>query len=158
VAAFRVLVAWLDQHGDAAEAVEAVLGLGLALDEGAEPGAAEEAYEDASARAERLGDGDLLARVLRNHALFCAEREHTERALALFDRARATATGAEAARTSIAFGIFRQHQGALDEAAELLRAGLGGLAPSDPDSLYARTELDAIELQRRARLSYDPSP
>ena len=145
VAAFRVLVAWLDGHDDAEQALDAMLGLALALDDGDDAQGARQAYEDSLARAERLASPDAVARVLRNYALFCSHRDEPAEASQLFERALGAADGTEGARTSIAFGIFRQHHGALEQAAELLRAGLAGLDPAEPDTLYARSHLQAIE-------------
>jgi tetratricopeptide (TPR) repeat protein len=75
IAVLRVLVAWLDQRDDRAQALAAVLGLGQALDEAAEPDAARQAYEDACTRAEQLGAAaDAEALVARTALQAMAQR------------------------------------------------------------------------------------
>ncbi len=151
--ALEWLILRFDAAGDERQALSAVLGLALAHSESGDDEASEQTYLDARRRAELLGDPVELANVLRNHGLFYAERgkidpaqQHLEQAVALARRAdpgdpeRDEAIG----RSLIAFGIFRQHGGDLDQGRALLEEALSLLPATHPDTLYARSHLNAI--------------
>jgi tetratricopeptide (TPR) repeat protein len=160
--ALEWLVGRLDAMGDPRQALDAVLALALAQDEAGAPEEAERSYEEALARAGRLGERARLARALRNYALFLSSATQAAGpgqpartrgdAATVFERALAEATASgsaeELGRVRIGLGIFRQHAGDLDGARALLEAALGDLPPSHADTLYARSHLQAIVEKR----------
>ncbi|MEM9074241.1 MAG: tetratricopeptide repeat protein [Myxococcota bacterium] len=153
--AFQWLIAHLDDHGDAEQARNAVLGLALAQSQAGNLEIAEEAYRDALRRSEAAGP---LAQssTLRNFGLFLAEIDRRAEAEPLLRQAVSEARkawgggGESLGRALVALGIFVQHGGeeseyVLVEARGLLQEAIGLLPADHPDTLPARSHLDAIQ-------------
>lgn len=147
VEALTWLLARFEAQGDERQVVSACLGLALAHDDAGQVDEAAARYAQASGRAQALGDVGLMAQVKRNEALFLSAHERPQ-AEAAFDEAVSLAERSGDAelrgRALIARGIFVQHRGQLDDARGLLERALALLPPSHPDTLYARSHLDAI--------------
>lgn len=147
VDAHKELIARFDGTGDP-QAIDAVLGLALAESDAHHHDEASAAYEDALTRATKLGDEKKRAAVLRNYALHLAEGPEPSDAEPKFSAAlaiaRSLAEPDTLGRALIAQGIYEQHQGKLEPASQMLEEALGLLPPSHPDTLYARSHLNAI--------------
>jgi len=149
IQAVRRVLAILDRQGRAEEALSAVMGLALALDEARRFEEAGAAQREAITRAERIGKPDLLAQALRNAGLFYAEIDQAETAEPLLRRAIAAAQSGKdplmLGRAEIALGIFLQHGSRLDEARPILQSAVRRMEASHPDAVTARSHLTAIE-------------
>lgn len=153
--AFRWLIAHLDSQGDHAKAVDARLGLAMALGELNQLDQAVAVYQEAVESAAKAGK-IAHSGALRNFGLFLAEIERRDEAKPLLEQAVAVARGAWGGggemlgRALVALGIFVQHGGAedpsaLERARALLQEGIQSLQPDHPDALPARSHLNAIE-------------
>lgn len=152
--AYRWLIAHLDSTLDP-KSVDARLGLAMALGEMGRIDDAVATYEDAVARAEKVGTV-AHSGALRNFGLYLAEIDRRDAAAPMLEQAVAVARGAWGGggemlgRALVAQGIFVQHGGAedpsaLERARALLQEGISKLQPDHPDALPARSHLNAID-------------
>lgn len=148
----RECLEWLREYFDAAkdaqQGVAARMAIAIAADEAGDREAATLAYRDAVAKAETLGDVLLRSQVLRNEGVFHSQRGDKERAASSLAEALALAEQAShvdlLGRALVALGIFEQHQGSKEKAKELLDRALATLPAGHPDTLYARSHLQAL--------------
>lgn len=143
------LVALFDEQARPQDALQAMLGLALALGDAGEHDDAVTAYQDACARAELLGDPAANSLALRNLGLLLAELGRDEPAEVALSGAVSTAEDATdtglLVRAWIALGIFCQHRRRFDEAMGLLTKALGQADPAEPDTIVARSHLRALQ-------------
>jgi hypothetical protein len=103
------------------------------------------------ARSRKIGDQKKEASALRNYALHLAEGPEPARALekhrAALELARAIEDADLVGRALIAHGIYEQHQKRPEIAEKMLAEALSMLPPSHPDTLCARSHLQAIKEQ-----------
>jgi tetratricopeptide (TPR) repeat protein len=149
VAAIRQVIAVFDRRRDAGGALQATMGLALAQGDMGQPDQADATYREAEQRARQIADAALLSQVLRNHGLLLAELKRMPEAEELLRGAVAEARRSRnqemLGRGLVALGIFHQHGGQLEPAAELLREALQVLDPAHPDAVCGRGHLGAIE-------------
>jgi tetratricopeptide (TPR) repeat protein len=151
LAALARLVSVLDESGEPAQTLEALLALALAQGDAGRSDDALGTYARALELAVELGPGPR-SNVERNRGLFLAHLEPPEAHRAEAEAALRSAVDlAESARDSrllgaskIALGLFLQHRNDLEAARRLLDAGIRYLEPHDPDAISARSHLDAI--------------
>lgn len=148
IAAFEALRERFERAGDVPQEVQVLQGLALALADAGRASEAEAAYEAALSRAESGGDPRGASAAARNLGLWLLDEQRTAEGLAAL--ARAVELGREVGgsvlgRALVAYGVQVQHQGDLDTARESLRQALELLEPSEPDTLAARSHLQAIE-------------
>lgn len=143
------LVALFDEQARPREALQATLGLALALSDAGEHDDAVTAYREASARAEMLDDPAAHSLALRNLGLLLAELGRDEPAEAALIGAVSTAEDTSdtglLVRAWIALGIFCQHRRRFDEARALLTRALEQADPAEPDTIVARSHLRALD-------------
>jgi tetratricopeptide (TPR) repeat protein len=146
--ASRRVVELFRPRKDPAALANAYEGLAYALGDDGENEEAERAYAEALAIAQRAGNHQAAANVLRNHAIWFDQRGIKERA---DDLHRAAVVTAEASRDPeicgrnlCAYGIFLQHEGKNSEAEELLGKAIGLLHPADPDAYCALEHLKSL--------------
>lgn len=134
----RALQRYVDLTAEfsADDAAYALQGLALACDEAGRHDEAGRAYE----RALELA-GAQRAAVLRNYALYLAERGQDERAETLLREALDTSEGELHARAAGAYGVFLHHRGRFDEAVPRLQTCIEELPPNHPDALTAASHL-----------------
>lgn len=137
-----------DHNNNVHDSIKTDLALALALGEAGRHTDAERLYRRGFDRASETGDRKMCSSVLRNLGLYLAEQNRRDEAYAVLQQAvleGQTGSDPEATgRAMIALGIFRQHDGHLDQARELLEQALAILPVAQPDTLYARSHLDAI--------------
>lgn len=147
--ALKALLELSRKAGDLRQEIDVEMALGLALSEINEPEKADYAYQRAGELARSLNDPGLYAGVLRNYGLFLADLERRADAEPVLRKSVAIAQSGldqlQTGRALIALGIFLQHDHKLAEAQELLEQALGILPVAHPDTLYARSHLDAIQ-------------
>ncbi len=148
IAAARRVIAVYDRQSRAADALQTVLGLAMALSDAGQNDDAAAAYRDALGRAQKLNDPRLVSQVRRNYGLYLAELKRRDEAStelrAAVDDARKAGDNEMLGRSEIALAMFLQHGGGLEEARPLLEDGIRLLDPAEPDALCARSHLDAI--------------
>jgi tetratricopeptide (TPR) repeat protein len=146
--AIREAIAIYDRSQRSADALNATLGLALALGEAGSRDEALAAYRNALVRAHALNDAAWKSQVLRNYGLYLVDLERREEAEKQLRRA--VLEGEQCnnlemlGRSQVALGIFLQHGGQLKEAAPLLDQGLHNLDPANPDAVTGRNHLNAI--------------
>jgi tetratricopeptide (TPR) repeat protein len=127
-------------------AVDARLGLGLALGKAGDLVAARAAYHEAIEHARRAGDGDLLSSALRNAGRFLADELSDPNAGALLEEAAKHAVDPEQfGRSACALGIHLQYHGDLAGARRWLVRSLEALPAAHPDAVCARGHLEAVD-------------
>ncbi|HEX4816797.1 MAG TPA: tetratricopeptide repeat protein [Nonomuraea sp.] len=149
LAAIGKVLASYDRQGRAEDALMAALGLALAQSDGGDLDAALRTYAEARARAHAIGRSGLTAQVLRNWGLALAEADRPAEAE---DRLREAVAAAEVSgdqellgRVRVAYGLFLQHHGRLDDAGRMVETGLTTLDVAHPDALMGRSHLQAIK-------------
>lgn len=130
-------------------AIEAWQALAFAFSDAGRQEEAEQAYQEAVARAEQHVDAKHLANVLRNFAIWADDVGRQDRAAALHDRAVEAAAGCSDAvmqgRCLAARGIFHQHSGQQQTAQSDLKQSLRWLPATHPDAFCAQSHLQALQ-------------
>lgn len=131
------------------ERIDLLQGLGLALSDAGRHADAEQAYVQAVAAADALGDPAFSSRTQRDAGLYLADQARdveAERLLrAAIDVARATDLLPELGRGLIALGVFLRRRDRLEPARAALAEGTTLLPPDDRDWLTGRSHLIALE-------------
>jgi tetratricopeptide (TPR) repeat protein len=147
-AALRRVLAAHDRRGSEAEALTAALHLAEALDDAGETENCLRTYEDAAARAQRIGDAGRIGQVLFDWGLVLQEAGRPEDAVLRLGEALAAARRAGDSEmfghVAAAYGIGLQHLGRRDEARAALQEGLTVMDPRGEAALAARTHLTAL--------------
>ncbi len=135
--------------GDPRLGIEAQQALAYALADAGRESDAEQAYDRALEQAQRLGDRQEIANVLRNYAIWADGRDRTRLAETLHRQAveNAAASGDPVmhGRTLAALGVFLQHRDRPAEAEPVLKQSLQLLSATDPDAFCAQTHWEALQ-------------
>ena len=153
IEALEKVIASYESRGEFANAGAARLGLALALSDGGDIDGAVQTYHRI---AEEFGpqadspEPSLRAAALRNLGLLLSdEQRNGEAEQAMRDALDAAPHDSEQlSKTSIALGIFLQHEGRLNEALPFLESGVAQADPAAPDSICARSHLEALRENR----------
>jgi tetratricopeptide (TPR) repeat protein len=147
-AALRRVLAAYDRQNRAEEGLSAALGLAEALNDAGETENCLLTYEDAAARAERIGRADRISQTLSDWGLALQEAGQPEPAALRLGEAVAAARRSDdpllLGQAAAAYGICLQHLGRPAEARAALEEGLSVLDPRDDAALAARGHLVAI--------------
>ncbi|MEO3868235.1 tetratricopeptide repeat protein [Nonomuraea sp. B12E4] len=148
VAAIGKVLGSYDRQGRAEDALMATLGLALAQENAGDLEGALRTYEQARARAGRIGRPELSAQVLRNWGLaLSAAGRPAEAEPQLREAVAAAELGSDPemlGRSRVALGLFLQHEERLSEARHVVAAGLSMLDVAHPDAITGRSHLGAI--------------
>jgi tetratricopeptide (TPR) repeat protein len=148
IAALRRVLAAYDRLGDAEQGLTAALGVAEALADAGDTERCLSTYEDAAARAERIGRASRVSRVLFDWGLVLQESGQAEPAAVRLGEALAAARRAGEpgllGGTAAAYGICLQHLGRPAEARKALEEGLAVLDKRDEAAFAARAHLLAI--------------
>ncbi|WP_433379282.1 tetratricopeptide repeat protein [Actinoplanes sp. CA-142083] len=148
VAALRRVLAAYDRQDLAEEAVSAATDLARALSAAGETDKSLDTYEDAAARAERIGRAEGISQALFDWGLALQDAGRAEPAAERFGAALAAARRGDdrvlLGHVGAAYGICLQHLGRLAEARAALEECLTVMDPRDEAASAARGHLVAL--------------
>lgn len=140
------------KQGHNLEALDALLGLALALAQAKRSEEAVATYHEAIEKADQIGNASLQARARMNFGNCLADLERREEAEPILIESVRFATKAGHPEifglAQLGYGIFLQHGGQLDEAREKLEDALSFLDETHPMAFCGKSHLDAIVNQR----------
>lgn len=148
IASIVSVLATLDKQKRYREAFDVTMALGLALDAAGRDDEADAAQRESIARAQKIGEAALISQAQRNYGLYLSEAGRDDEAEPMLRQALTTAERRRSAemqgQAEVALGIFLQHRERFDEARPLLEAAVRRLDTAHPDTITARSHLDAI--------------